>query len=429
MGLRKDIDEIQFVVSDKSRFILFIDKEFIVKGFTANTYKKVHGIFGKTLKIGLSILDLVGSKNRLHLENYMNLVFEGNTLKNDWMGQGVNQEDYWFEVFCDPVYKESSKIIGVCITARSMSDIKSEKNAYFTKVLEDLILAQKQLIQQEKLACIGQLVAGVAHEINNPLGFINSNVETSRMYFSEFKEMMTAYKNFIRLIPSIPLESIEEGIQNLEHLECKKDIPFIADDFEKLSNDIEDGLKRITEIIATLKGFSRLDQNSEFEEYDLNRSIQSVLLITKNDIKYHANVKECLGNIPRIQAMGNKIDQVLLNIIINSSQAIKEKQLKDNQPKKTGLISITTDMKDGFVRCIIEDDGIGVDEKNINKIFDPFFTTKPMGAGTGLGLSIGYDIIVNQHKGQLLVESKPMLGSKFIIMLPVCLQQDKAGEQ
>ena len=138
------------------------------------------------------------------------------------------------------------------------------------------------------------------------------------------------------------------------------------------------------------------------------------MLITKNDFKYHARIQENLSDIPKIQACGSKIDQVLINLILNASDAIKERNLKE-----FGLITITTDIEDGFVRCQIEDNGVGIDKQSMDKIFDPFYTTKPPGRGTGIGLSIAYDIIVNQHNGQVLVESSPMVGTKFIILLPV----------
>ncbi len=142
-------------------------------------------------------------------------------------------------------------------------------------------------------------------------------------------------------------------------------------------------------------------------------------MITKNDIKYHAKLVESLGDIPKIQAIGSKIEQVLLNIILNASDAIKERNMKG-----LGLITITTDEENGFVRCLIEDNGIGMSKECIDKIFDPFYTTKPPGHGTGIGLSIAHEIIVNLHHGKILVDSTPMAGSKFIILLPI--QQNEA---
>lgn len=289
-----------------------------------------------------------------------------------------------------------------------------EKNRQLTEALDKLEQAQKKLIQQEKLACIGQLAAGVAHEINNPLGYICSNIEMSRIYCANFIEAMHAYKHFVEKLPNIPAEDIEAEKQKLYDLEKKNNIDAIMNDHGQMFNDIEEGLERIREIVMGLKAFSRLDNDNEFGEYDLNASIHKILIVTKNDIKYHADVTLNFGKIPKIQVMGNKIDQVLLNIIINASDAIKERKLE-----KRGTIRITTDVENGFVRCQVEDDGIGIEKKHIGKIFDPFFTTKPPGKGTGIGLSIAYDIIVNQHGGHIFVDSTPMAGSKFTILLPV----------
>lgn len=297
------------------------------------------------------------------------------------------------------------------------------KNNQLTKALEKLEQAKEQLVYNEKLACIGQLAAGVAHEINNPLGFICSNIESSRMNFEDFKGILNAYRNFAVKVTDLPVSELKEELYRLAVLESKKDLDFMLQDQQDMFNDIDDGLKRIGEIITGLRAFSRQGRENEFDEYDLNKGIQNSLLIARNDIKYHAEVSLDLGKIPVIHAMSSKVDQVLLNIILNASCAIRDK--KTGEP---GLIRIKTDIEGSFVRCRIEDNGTGIDKKYIGKVFDPFFTTKPPGQGTGLGLSIAYDIVVNQHGGQMFVESTPMVGSVFTILLPVDRGVPKAGE-
>ncbi len=312
-------------------------------------------------------------------------------------------------------YEKAVITVARDITERKKIERKLiENNEQLKKMLSTLEHAQKQMIQQEKLACIGQLAAGIAHEVNNPLGFVSSNFETTKKYCSSFKETMAAYKNFVERIEYIPPEDTSAEIQYLHDLEEKNSIDFILSDQGELFSDIEDGLKRISEIILGLKAFSRQDQSEKFEEYDLNKSIRNSLLITRNDFKYHATIQENLSDIPKIQACGSRIDQVLINLILNASDAIKERNLKE-----FGLITIATDVEDGFVRCQIEDNGVGIDQQSMDKIFDPFYTTKPPGKGTGMGLSIAYDIIVNQHNGQVFVDSSPMVGTRFIILLPV----------
>jgi len=306
------------------------------------------------------------------------------------------------------------------ITKQKLTEKKlTEKNDQLTKTLRKLEHAREQLIYSEKLACIGQLAAGVAHEINNPLGFICSNMEITRKNFGDFREILSAYRDFALLVPDLSAEDIIEKIRRLKALESEKDLDFMLKDQGDMFDDIEDGLERISEIVTGLRAFARQGLENVFEEYDLNKGMHNALLLARNDIKYHADVKLDLGEIPLIQAISSRIDQVLLNIILNASSAIKEKKME-----KPGLITITTDTENGFVKCRIEDNGIGIEKKNIGKIFDPFFTTKPPGQGTGLGLSIAYDIVVNQHGGQILVESMPMMGTCFTILLPVDRQPE-----
>ena len=371
-----------------------------------------------------------------NLENISKALFRGEPVSYELIFTTKTGDSFPVEISAR-LFELTGKRV-VLTVARDITEQKRvrqtliENNSKLTEALEELKLAQKQLLRQEKLASIGQLAAGIAHEINNPLGFVSSNVETARIYLNEFIDTFHAYKNLIRFIPESTPEAIESRIKHITDLEEQKDLSFIADDFENVINDIEAGLNRITEIIMSLKAFSRLDQSLELNEYDLNKSIKNALLIANNDIKYHSIVKLNLGDIPHIEVCGSKIDQVLLNIILNSSQAIKEKKawenkVNDMQKISDGSITITTDMKDNYVRCMIEDNGIGIEDKYMSKILDPFFTTKPIGEGTGLGLSIAYDIIVNQHNGQLLIESVPMVGTRITIILPVSIGHHEAG--
>ncbi|MFZ5944958.1 MAG: sensor histidine kinase [Bacillota bacterium] len=306
------------------------------------------------------------------------------------------------------------------ITALYEQIAASEEEAKAT--LDQLRKTQEQLIQQEKLAGIGQLAAGVAHEINNPLGYISSNFETSRDYFNYYKKTLQTYRNFIHFLPHISAKKLDAKIQEIKELE-EDQLDFISSDLEDLFNDIEDGLKRISEIVMGLKTFSRVEQNDQFEDYDLNSGIRNTLLIARNEIKHHARVVEILGDIPMIQAKGSQINQVLLNIILNAAYAVKDKS------ENLGAIIVSTERLNDYVRCEIEDNGSGIEEKNISKIFDPFFTTKPIGRGTGLGLSIAYDIVVNKHGGEISVESEAGGYTKFIIKLPIKQLKIEIGEK
>ena len=289
-----------------------------------------------------------------------------------------------------------------------------DSNKELKLALDELKVMQKQLIQQEKLAAIGQLAAGVAHEINNPLGYIHSNVETSRVYFNKYRQMFDYYKEFIDSLSSIPSDELKLKIKGIKSLEKKSGLDFISKDSEELCDDVEDGLKKISEIVTSLKTFSRVDQSEELERYDLNKSIKNTLLMARNEIKYHARVVEILDDVPFIRVMGNKVDQVLLNLILNAVHGVKAREIDG-----LGLIIVSSYVENGYILCKIEDNGIGIEEDNIKRIFDPFFTTKVTGEGTGLGLSIAYDIIVNKCGGELLVESIPEVKTIFTIKLPI----------
>ncbi len=289
-----------------------------------------------------------------------------------------------------------------------------EREQLAQDTLKKLKQLQMQLINQEKLAGIGQLAAGVAHEINTPLGYVSSNIETLKNYIMNYRTMLDTYRNFYKEVCKLcPNQSIP-GINTVYNTENKINIDFINSDITDLFNDVSDGLERISKIVMGLRTFSRVDHQNEFEEYDLNNGIQNTLLVANNEIKYHAKVELFLGDIPNIYANGGQINQVLLNIIINAVHATKSKE-----DINSSLITVRTYSDERYASCEIEDNGTGIPENIIGRIFDPFYTTKPVGQGTGLGLSIAYDIIVNKHKGELLVDSKPDVGSKFTVRLPV----------
>lgn len=298
-----------------------------------------------------------------------------------------------------------------------------ENNKKLEEALEKLKITQTQLIQQEKLAGIGQLAAGVAHEINNPLGFVMSNFETLQKYTGKFKETINGYRNIKTCLIKDDANNIDQIEQCITDVEVNNKVDFILEDLEDIYKDIYDGLERISKIVANLRNFSRVDQQNKFLEYDLNAGIRNTLVIAHNEIKYYANVEERLGDIPTIFANGGQINQVLLNIIMNGVQAIKAKYSGE-----MGMLRVTTSHDGQYVYCNIEDNGTGIAEENANKIFEPFFTTKKVGEGTGLGLSISYDIIVHKHKGELTVDSTLGAGTKLTIKLPIKESADERIE-
>jgi len=263
--------------------------------------------------------------------------------------------------------------------------------------------AQAQVAQSEKLASIGQLAAGVAHEINNPIGYIFSNFGSLEKYLRDVFKMLGAYERAEAQLAGTPiaaeLKALREGIE-LDYL--KEDIP-------DLMAQSREGIERVRKIVRDLKDFSRVDACQEWECVDLHKGLDSTLNIVNNEIKYKADVVKAYGALPEIECLPSELNQVFMNLLVNAAHAI------DNV---RGRITIRTGSRDGEVWVEIEDTGCGIPEANLARIFDPFFTTKPIGKGTGLGLSLSYGI-VKKHGGRITVDSEVGRGTCFRVELPV----------
>lgn len=298
---------------------------------------------------------------------------------------------------------------------RSLNISEREYNDNIKKI-ENL---QGQIIHQEKMAGIGQLSAGIAHEINNPLGFVKSNIYTLSNYKDKIKGLLGLYLKLEKILEESNKEYYEENFCEIIEYKKKSKIKFIFDDIDDIISESKEGLDRIENIVKSLLGFARGANSNEFSEYDINMNIKSTITIAYNEIKYNAKVEENLEEVPAIKAIGGEINQVILNMLVNASHAIKEKGIQ-------GVIKIHTYYKDNFLKCEISDNGNGIKEEDLKNIFNPFFTTKPVGKGTGLGLSISHDIIVNKHLGTIEVQSKVGEGTTFIISLPL---NNKQGDE
>ena len=282
------------------------------------------------------------------------------------------------------------------------------------KANQELKEMQSQLVQSEKLASIGQLAAGVAHEMNTPVGFVASNFETLENYMRKIKELFQMYGELIEKIETSDKAVLLGKVDAISKSRNEMKIDFILEDLSVLFNDSREGIDRVTSIVQNLRDFSRVDKPENFETYNINDGIRATFIVAQNEIKYDADVEMELSEVPQILCSTGQINQVLLNILMNAAQAIKSQEREDK-----GKITIRTYAADNDVICEISDDGPGIEPDKLAKIFDPFFTTKPVGKGTGLGLSISYDIIVNKHKGILLVDKSVGEGTKFTIKLPI----------
>lgn len=300
--------------------------------------------------------------------------------------------------------------LGVALERR-MSQQKLTNNYAKLKMMhQQLKQAQNQLIQSEKMGSLGQIAAGVAHEINNPIGFVTSNMDTLHDYCRVFTKLLGYYKNLEQVTQNNDKKSIVKIIGEIESLKSKEDIDFIIEDLDQVFKESVDGLYRTRDIVSNLKSFARVDEG-DMQEVDINDCLDSTLKIIWNELKYTVDIHKNYGELPIIKCNGGQVSQVFMNIIMNAKHACGEK----------GRIDLDTTCYDNKeIHIKIKDDGCGMPQAVVDKIFDPFFTTKPVGTGTGLGMSVSYGIIEN-HKGRIDVTSKEGVGSVFTIVLPTQL--------
>lgn len=271
--------------------------------------------------------------------------------------------------------------------------------------------AHNQLQQSEKLAAIGQLAAGVAHELNNPIGFVHSNLGTLESYVNDLMEIT---ETCCALKEQIPQEYPQ--LAALEALIQSKDYNYIRGDLPQLISESKEGLGRVRRIVQDLKDFSRAGE-STWEWADLHKGLDSTLNIVWNELKYKCTVNKEYGELPEVYCLASQLNQVFMNLLVNASHAIEKK----------GVITIRTGTYNDQVWIEVSDTGKGIPEENLSKIFDPFFTTKPVGQGTGLGLSLSYSIM-QRHRGSLTVRSKVGEGTTFRVELPIKQEGEKSRE-
>jgi signal transduction histidine kinase len=279
----------------------------------------------------------------------------------------------------------------------------SQQLAALTESNRKLEEAQFQLLQSEKLASIGQLAAGVAHEINNPIGFINSNLGTLGGYVESLLAIDAAYTDAQHALEP----GVQQAFEAVNALKAGSDHAFMVDDLRQLIKESREGLERVKTIVRDLKDFARVG-SAEWAWTDIHQGLESTLNIVWNELKYKATVEREYGTLPQVRCIPSQLNQVFMNLLVNAAHAIEGQ----------GVIRVRTGCNDQQVWVEVIDSGVGIPPENINRIFDPFFTTKALGKGTGLGLSLAWGI-VQRHRGTIEVESQPGKGSTFRVVLPI----------
>ena len=312
-----------------------------------------------------------------------------------------------------PVLDAAGGVKYVCLTVADTSEVavqqlemerlnrllqaeKSEQ-ARLIRKLED---AQAQLLQSEKMAAIGQLAAGVAHEINNPVGYVYSNFSSLEGYVGDLFKLIETYR-------TVAAEHRDAALRaQLEQASQALDYDFLHEDMAALVRESRQGLERVKQIVQDLRDFSHID-SGDWQLVDLHKGLDSTLNVIWNEIKFKAEVVKDYGELQLVQCLGSQLNQVFMNLIINAAHAID----------KQGTIWLETGMQDDWVFVRVRDSGAGIAPEHLTRLFEPFFTTKPVGQGTGLGLSVSYSIVAKHH-GRLEVESEPGKGAAFTVWLP-----------
>jgi PAS domain S-box-containing protein len=302
-------------------------------------------------------------------------------------------------------------------TLRESQEKLKQQTEQLEAAFQQLKQTQAQLVQAEKMSGLGQLVAGIAHEVNNPINFIHGNLSHTHTYVEDLTHLINLYRQHY---PN-PVREIASEIEDIE-------LDFILTDLPKLLTSMQVGTDRIRDIVLSLRNFSRLDE-AEIKPVDIHEGIDSTLMILQSRLKptqdQHAiDILKQYGTLPRVECYAGQLNQVFMNLLSNAIDALEDKRKESSSTIDPAQIRISTAVLDcQTVEIRIADNGSGMPEDTKKKIFDPFFTTKPIGKGTGLGLSITYQLVIEQHRGTVECWSEPGKGTEFVIRVPIQLSQ------
>ncbi len=307
----------------------------------------------------------------------------------------------------EQIIKEQNILLEIKVEERTHE--LHQSNIELNNALDELKNAQTKLVDAEKMASLGQLTAGIAHEINNPINFVSSNIRPLRRDIDDIIDLIKKYEN------SVDVNKFQEQFEEVYKFKKEIDYDYLIHEIDVLLKGMADGAGRTVEIVKGLKSFSRLDE-SDLKYANVNDGIDSTIIILNSTFKGRVTVLKDLGDIPEIECFAGKLNQVFMNIINNAAQAVMQAHMDDNDGQV--LIKTYKAENEEAVKISIKDNGVGMPEHVKEKIFEPFFTTKKAGEGTGLGLSIVFSII-ELHKGKIEVNSNPGEGTEFLITLPI----------
>jgi two-component system NtrC family sensor kinase len=405
------------------------DTQFRVKEWNLSAQR----IFGYTREeaLGCSFEFIVPESARKHVDRVTaqlltqqggsesvneNITKDGRTIICEWYNTPILDGDGKVMSVCSMALDITQRKQAEAAVQESEAQLRKQKQE-LEQALFELQHSQIQLVQSEKMSSLGQLVAGVAHEINNPVSFIYGNITHAQEYIQDLLKLLQLYK-----------EKYTYPVPQIQQFEDAIDVRFLTQDLPKLLNSMKVGATRIRQIVASLRTFSRMDE-AEMKEVDIHENIDSTLMILEHRLKANSHHPEITvikeyGNLPLVQCYAGQLNQVFMNILANAVDALEETFKEVNQNPKSKIqnpqIRIYTQLSESNqVTISIADNGPGISEEVKQHLFDPFFTTKPIGKGTGMGLSISYQIITDRHGGSLECLSQLGSGAQFLITIPL----------
>ncbi len=394
------------------------------QGLITYTNRLGFDLFGysrQNLESGINAADLFAPAERERVMFNLSNSLKGVAFDNhEYLGQKSDGSTFPILIYAERIVRDGVPvgIRGIVLDITERRRIE-EALHHLNQTLEqrveertrELEKTHQQMILQEKLASIGQLAAGLAHELNNPINFVRMNFATLQEDVSDLKSLIDRYRAFIRSVEAG--EEFSGELAMIRQKESEVAIETLLADIPDIFSESRNGFERIRTIIESMRNFSFRHAEHELVLFDINKGIRDTLIIARNEYRYVAHVLTDLDSLPQVFCNPEQVNQVLLNLVVNSAHAIASQKREAK-----GSITIRTWHDEGQVYCSIADDGPGIRPEVIRRIYEPFFTTKEPGYGTGLGLSISYDIIVQKHGGRLDVQCPPSGGTIFTIALP-----------